>query len=136
MGLAVSDALGITAQGLPTIERKNARNDMERLRAVAREYSVEQIIVGHPISAQGEETEMSRRAAMFAEKLRRELEYEVKLWDERLTTAEAIRMLRGAGLSIEKRKRARDRVAAVLLLQNYLAALAHQAQIDQIGEGR
>jgi putative pre-16S rRNA nuclease len=134
MGLAVSDSLGITAQGLPTLERKNAKNDLERLRALAGEYDVKRIVVGHPISARGGETTMSQRAAAFAEKLRRKLRCPVELWDERLTSAEAGRMLRGAGISLEKRRRATDRVAAVLLLQNYLDASARQPQTGTDGE--
>ncbi len=124
MGLAVSDPLGITAQGLPTLERKNTEHDLEFLRHLATEYSVGRVVIGNPISARGGETEMSRRVAAFAEKVRRRLDCPVELWDERLTSVEAGRMLREAGLSIKKRRRATDRVAAVLLLQNYLAAKA------------
>ena len=68
----------------------------------------------------GGETEMSRHVAEFAEKLRARLHCPVVLWDERLTSVEANRMLRESGMGIEKRRRAADRVAAVLLLQNYL----------------
>lgn len=133
MGLAVSDALGFTAQGLPTLERKNAKDDMERLRALATQYDVGRIIVGHPISARGGETTMSQRAAAFAEKLRRNFRCPVQLWDERLTSVEAGRMLRSAGLSLAKRRRATDRVAAVLLLQNFLAATANSPGAAQEG---
>ncbi len=127
IGLAVSDALGITAQGLPTLERVNLAKDLDRLRGLVEEYEVETLVVGNPISARGEETEMSRRAAAFAEKLRRATGRRVILWDERLTTAEAGRVLRQAGLSIHKRRQARDRLAAVLLLSGYLDYLATQA---------
>jgi putative Holliday junction resolvase len=127
MGLAVSDPLGITAQGLPTLERTNLAADLDRLKGLVEEYSVERVVLGNPLSARGGETEMSGRVAAFAEKLRRRLNCPVILWDERLTTAEALRMLRDAGIGMEKRRHARDRVAAVLLLANYLDFLATEA---------
>jgi len=127
IGLAVSDELGLTAQGLPTLERRNSSDDLGRIQALADEYEVERVIVGNPISAQGRETAMSRRVAGFAEKLRRRLSCPVELWDERLTSVQANRMLRESGMGIEKRRRAVDRVAATLLLEGYLDYCAHQA---------
>jgi putative holliday junction resolvase len=120
MGLAVSDALGMTAQGLPTLARTRTADDLERLLALVREYSVELVLVGNPIGHSGADTAMSQRVADFVDKLRRRLPCPVELRDERLTSAEANRALRAAGLSIGKRQRAVDRVAAVLLLQSYL----------------
>lgn len=127
LGLAVSDPLGIVAQGLPTLDRKNAANDLSALESLAAEYAVREIIVGHPLSKSGMENAISRRAAEFAEKLRQRVSCEVKLWDERLTSAEANRMLRSSGIGLEKRRRAVDRVSAVLILQNYLDWRANQA---------
>ena len=92
------------------------------------EYAVQKVVVGHPISHSGGSTSMSEKASAFAEKLRTRLECPVELWDERLTSAEANRMLRSAGLSIGKRQRAVDRVAAVLLLQNYLDYCANELE--------
>ena len=126
IGLAVSDELGITAQGLPTLERSNIRKDTEHIRLLAGKYSVQKVLVSNPISHSGGATSMSEKASAFAEKLRSRLECPVELWDERLTSAEANRMLRSAGLSISKRQRAVDRVAAVLLLQNYLDYRANE----------
>lgn len=135
IGLAVSDALGITAQGIPTLQRTAIRKDIENIRATVEEYSVEKIIVGKPISHTGKETTMSRRAGEFAKKLQARLSCPVELWDERLTSVEANRMLRTSGISINKRQQAVDRVAAVLLLQNYLDYHASQpAQADSLGE--
>ncbi|MCL5005951.1 MAG: Holliday junction resolvase RuvX [Acidobacteria bacterium] len=128
IGLAVSDALGITAQGLPTLTRSNIRKDTEHIRALAEQYSVEKVLVGNPLGHSGGATAMSERASKFAEKLRSCLECPVELWDERLTSVEANRTLRSAGLSIGKRQRAVDRVAAVLLLQNYLDYRANELQ--------
>ncbi len=126
MGLAVSDALGMTAQGLPTLERTRMADDLEHLRSLVEEHSVERVLVGNPIGHSGAETSMSQRVAEFAEKLRRRLPCPVELRDERLTSVEANRTLREAGLSIRKRQRAADRVAAVLLLQSYLDQLENE----------
>ncbi len=126
MGLAVSDALGITAQGLSTLERTRIADDLEQLRSIVEEYSVERVLIGNPIGHSGAETGMSQRVAEFAEKLRRRLSCPVELRDERLTTLEANRTLREAGMSIRKRQRAVDRLAAVLLLQGYLDQLQNE----------
>ena len=120
MGLAVSDALGMTAQGLPTLQRTRIADDLEHLRALVEEYSVARVLVGNPVGHRGGETSMSQHAAEFAEKLRKRLPCPVDLWDERLTSVEANRTLREAGMSQGKRQRAVDRVAAVLILQSYL----------------
>ena len=124
IGLAVSDALGMTAQGLATIERTRREDDLRRIQLLAEEYAVEKVIIGRPLSQAGGETAMSHRVEKFADDLRRRIESPVELWDERLTSAEATRMLRQAGLSIAKRQRATDRVAATLLLQSYLDSRA------------
>lgn len=126
LGLAVSDALGITAQGLPTLERTNLESALRHIEKLVEEYVAERVIVGNPLGHGGGETAMSRRAAEFAGKLRRRLDCPVELWDERLTSVEANRFLRETGASIAKRQRAVDRVAATLLLQSYLDFLANQ----------
>lgn len=120
IGLAVSDGLGITAQGLATLERTQFDRDLRHIAALAEEYAVDHVIVGNPLSASGRDNAMSLRVATFAEKLRRYVHCPVELWDERLTSAEANRVLRESGISIEKRRRAADRVAVTLLLQQYL----------------
>ena len=136
IGLAVSDTLGITAQGLPTLQRTAVRKDIEYIRVVAEDYSVGRIIVGNPIGHSGKTTSMSRQAADFAKKLGDRSTCPVELWDERLTSAEANRMLKTAGLSISKRRQAVDRVSAVLLLQNYLDHHANQLSHADAGGGR
>ena len=120
LGLAVSDPLGVVAQGLPTLERTALAGDLAAIARLMAEYEVREVIVGQPLSKNGEENQMSRRAAAFAEKLRQRAGCAVKLWDERLTSAEANRVLRDAGIGLDKRRRAVDRVAATLMLQNYL----------------
>jgi len=122
MGLAVSDPLGITAQGLDTLERKNKRADFGRLERIVREYQVREIVLGNPLRMSGQEGTQSQKVAAFAEELRRHFELPVHLWDERLTSAEANRLLREAELSIKKRAQAVDRMAAVLILQSFMQA--------------
>ena len=120
IGLALSDELGWTAQGLPTLLRKNMQLDLEALARLIREREVERVIVGNPLRLSGAESTGSEQAARFAEKLRRRTGVKVELWDERLTTREASRVLRESGISIEKRAKAVDRLSAVLLLESYL----------------
>jgi len=122
MGLAVSDPLGITAQGLETLERKNKRADFGRLERTIREYQVREIVLGNPLRMSGEEGAQSQKVAEFAEELRQRFQLPVHLWDERLTSAEANRFLREAELSTRKRAQAVDRMAAVLILQSFMQA--------------
>jgi putative holliday junction resolvase len=120
IGIAVSDPLGITAQGLETLQRKNKRQDFERLGQLIREYGVKEIVVGLPLRMSGAEGTQARKMQEFAEELRRRFRLPVHLWDERLTSAEANRLLRETDLSIEKRGKAVDRMAAVLILQGWI----------------
>jgi len=120
IGLAVSDELGITAQGLETLERKNKRHDFERLERVIRAYGVKEIVVGLPLRMSGVEGAQAGTMQAFAEELRRHFGLPVHLWDERLTSAEANRLLRATDLSITKRGKAVDRMAAVLILQGWM----------------
>ena len=122
MGLAVSDPLGITAQGLQTLQRKNKRADFSRLAQVLRQYGVQEIVLGYPLRMSGQEGTQSQKVAEFAQELRRRFSLPVHLWDERLTSAEANRVLREAELSIQKRAEAVDRMSAVLILQSFLQA--------------
>ena len=122
MGLAVSDLLGVVAQGLPTLRRTNRKEDLGRLSEIVASQEVVRVVIGNPLHLSGDASPSSARAAAFAEILRRELNCPVELWDERLTTAEADRVLRAAELSRGKRRKAIDRLAATLLLQSYLDA--------------
>jgi putative holliday junction resolvase len=122
MGLAVSDALGITAQGLETLQRKNNRADFGRLERTIREYQVREIVLGNPLRMSGQEGAQSQKVAEFAEQLRQKFKLPVHLWDERLTSAEANRLLREAEVSTQKRAQAVDRMAAVLILQSFMQA--------------
>jgi putative holliday junction resolvase len=124
IGMAVSDLLGITAQGLDTIRRKNKRTDFELLEHTIRDFDVRAIVVGYPLRMSGAEGRQSEKVAAFAEELRKRFSLPVHLWDERLTSVQANRLLREAELSIAKRAAAVDRIAAVLILQSYLDAHA------------
>ena len=120
IGIAVSDPLGITAQGLETLQRRNKRQDLAALERVIREYQVREIVVGLPLRMSGAEGTESDKMQGFAEELRKRFRLPVHLWDERLTSAEANRLLRETELSIEKRAKAVDRMAAVLILQGWM----------------
>jgi putative holliday junction resolvase len=124
MGLAVTDPLGITAQGIETLQRRNKRSDFAYLQRVVREYKVREIVVGLPLKMSGEQGAQSEKVIAFAEELRERSHLPVHLWDERLTSAEANRVLREAELSIQKRAQAVDRMAAVLILQSFMEARA------------
>jgi len=123
IGLALSDELRLTAQGLGTLRRENLRTDLERLSQLVAEHGVTLILVGNPLHMDGSEGTQSAWARDFASKLHARTGAPVEMWDERLTTVEAGRVLRQSGISREKRARAIDRLAAVVLLQSYLESL-------------
>lgn len=123
IGLAISDELRLTAQGLQSLNRTNEREDLDRLARLVEESRATLIVVGNPIRMDGGEGTRSQWARRFAEKLQRRTGRPVVLWDERLTTKSAERVLRSSGISRAKRNRAVDRLSAVLLLSSYLDAL-------------
>lgn len=130
IGLAVSDPLGITAQGLQTVERKNKRTDLAALARLAEQHGVELILVGNPLHMSGRSGTQSEQAQQFAADLAEWTRRPVRLWDERLTTVEAQRVLRQSGIGIEKRAKAVDQLSAVILLQSYLDSLAFRREQD------
>jgi len=120
--MAISDPLGLTAQGLPTLQRQNKRLDFEQLAKVVGDYQVSEIVVGYPLRLSGMEGIQSEKMQLFAEELRKKFGLPVHLWDERLTSSQANRLLRETDLSIRKRGQAVDRMAAILILQNWMEA--------------
>ncbi len=132
IGLAVSDELGITAQGLDTLERVRIREDLDRLKDTAERLGVRLLLVGRPMHMSGSESRQSEYTREFAERLAKHALLPVVFWDERLTSAEAERLLRDGGATLEQRKKAVDRMAAILLLDSYLE---HQ-RIQKMGEDR
>ena len=120
IGLALSDELGISAQGLETLERTNIREDLERLSQLVVERGVSLILIGNPLHMSGREGRQAEHAREFGKRLKSVTGVPIEFWDERLTTAEAQRVLRESGISIEKRAKVVDRLAAVILLSSYL----------------
>jgi putative Holliday junction resolvase len=118
--MAVSDPLGITAQGLQTMRRQNKRLDYAQLEKVIREYEVTEIVIGYPLRMSGAEGTQSEKMQIFAEEIKKRFRLPVHLWDERLTSAQANRVLRDSEMSIKRRGEVVDRLAAVLILQNWM----------------
>jgi len=123
IGLAISDPLGITAQGLPNLVRTNKRADLAALQQLIAEREVDAILLGNPINMRGTEGRQSSWVQDFAAALEKQTGLSVTLWDERLTSVQAGRVLRESGISIAKRAAAVDRLSAVILLQSYLDSL-------------
>jgi putative Holliday junction resolvase len=120
IGVAVSDPLGITAQGLPTLERVSLKEDVQALLELVRAWDVRLVVAGLPINMNGTRGLQSEKVKRLMGKLQEAAELEVVYWDERLTTVAANRSMLEGDLSRKKRKQAVDRVAAVLILQGYL----------------
>jgi putative holliday junction resolvase len=132
--MAVSDPLGITAQGLETLQRRNKRVDFAALGNVIRHYQVKEIVVGLPLRMSGEEGVQAEKMQGFALELRKRFGLPVHLWDERLSSVQANRLLRETELSIEKRGKAVDRMAAVLILQGFMDGRAAGEGGRQFGD--
>ena len=123
IGLALSDPLGITAQGLPTLQRTRIREDLDALAKLAEEWDVRLILMGHPLHMTGKEGRQAEYTREFAERLQERTGIELVYWDERLTTVAAQRVLRDSGISIAKRAAAVDKLSAQILLGSYLDSL-------------
>jgi putative holliday junction resolvase len=120
IGLALSDPLGITAQGLPTLQRVNIRTDLDALATLIADREVSQILMGQPLHMSGDEGRQVEYTREFAGRLAERTGLEVKFWDERWTTVAAQRVLKESGASTGKRSKAVDRLSAVILLSSYL----------------
>jgi putative holliday junction resolvase len=136
VGLAVSDGLGITAQGLPTLERTRIREDLDALANLISEKNVQLIVMGNPLHMSGRESRQAAYTREFAERLRERTGVPVEFWDERLTSVQAGRVLRESGIGIQKRAAAVDKLSAVLLLESYLdfRSAASVTGEDRVGE--
>ena len=127
VGVAVSDALGITAQAVETINRKEEnklRKTCARREELAAEYEAERIVVGFPKHMNNDIGERAEKAMEFGEMLKRRTGLEVVMWDERLTTVEAERTLIENKVRREDRKKYIDKIAAVFILQGYLDSIS------------
>lgn len=120
IGLAVTDALGITAQGLPTLERRGLRRDLEALVERVADYSVNRFVIGLPLNMDGSEGPRAEMTRKFGTALEDTTKLPVIYWDERLTTVAAQRSLLEADVSRRKRKEVIDQVAAMLILQGWM----------------
>jgi len=118
VGVAMSDPLKITAQPIVVIKRSG--QEMEELNRLVREYEVEEIVLGYPRNMNGTLGERARLSEEFSQNLQKRFSLPVKLWDERLSTVGAERVLLEADLSRAKRKKVIDKMAAVFILQGYL----------------
>lgn len=120
IGVAVSDPLGILAQGVTTIIRSSKAEDVKALKSIIDEYHVEKLIVGLPKNMNNSMGFQATRTMNYADYLKEALDMEIEFVDERLTTASATRSLIEGGVRRENRKKHVDKVAAVLILQTYL----------------
>ncbi|SHH06916.1 Holliday junction resolvase RuvX [Tepidibacter thalassicus] len=120
IGVAVSDLIGLTAQGIKTIRRQSIKKDLEELEKIIKEKEVDKIIVGLPKNMNGTLGPQGEKVMKFSEKLKQKTNLEIEFWDERLTTVAAQRSLIEADVSRKKRKKVVDMLAAVLILQGYL----------------
>ena len=127
VGVAVSDATGTRAMPLLTLQRKTLRHDLRFLARLAKKYSCAELVVGHPLHLSGDISPQALKAQAFAAALQEESAIPVRLWDERLSTAEAHRHLGATGLPPKARRAVIDQVSAVLILQGYLDARATAA---------
>ena len=129
VGVAVSDPLGLTAQGIEIVRRKSEnklRQTLARIEEIAKEYGVEKIVLGFPKHMNNDIGERAEKSLEFKEMLERRTGLPVVMWDERLTTVEADRTMMETGIRRENRKEYVDMIAAVFILQGYLDYLSHQ----------
>ena len=134
VGVAISDPLGITAQGVETIWRKqenHLRQTLARIEELISEYQVERIVLGYPKNMNNTIGERAQKSLEFKEMLERRTGLPVVMWDERLTTVEADRTMMETGIRRENRKEYVDMIAAVFILQGYLDYLSHQKESQE-----
>lgn len=124
IGVAVSDEMGWTGQGIGTIRRTNIRADLAELGEYLQQYAVEKIVVGVPRNMNGSIGRAAEQVYFFIEQLREKFPIPIDTWDERLSTVAAERVLLEADMSRGKRKKVIDKVAAALILQGYLDYLS------------
>ncbi len=133
IGVALSDELGLTAQGLKTIHRRSAEQDLRELAGIIMEYQVTRIVVGLPKNMDGTLGPQAEKVLKWKKTLEENLALPVETWDERLSTVGATRVLVEADVSRKKRKQSVDKIAAVLILQGYLDA--NKEQMDDFSLG-
>lgn len=120
IGVAISDDLGIIAVGLEVIKREYLKKDIDRIKAIIDENGVEELVIGLPKKLNNEIGIQANKTIAFAESVKENIDIPLHMWDERLTTAEAERMLISMNITRKKRKKVIDKVAAQLILDSYL----------------
>jgi len=120
IGMAVSDPLGITAQGLPTLTRISRNKDLDLIKKVVEQYEVQAVVIGLPVRMGGEASTQTTRVEKFADFLRSSTKLPIHLFDERLTSWEAHQLLDEQKLDRHQRKGKVDKIAACLILQGFL----------------
>lgn len=120
IGVAMSDELLLTAQGLDTIHRKELKNDLAIIKEIVGSNGVNEVIVGLPLNMNGTYSEKTKEAVLFADELGKAISVPVKTWDERLTSMQADRAMLEGDMSRAKRRKLSDRLAAQIILQSYL----------------
>lgn len=123
IGVAISDELMFTAQGMDTIERKNLECDLGRIKELIEKNSITQVVLGLPINMNGTYGVKAKEVMEFLDSLSKAVNIPVKTWDERLTSLQADKIMLEADMSRAKRKRLSDKIAAQIILQNYLDSL-------------
>ena len=134
VGVAVSDALGLTAQGIEIVRRKSEnklRQTLARIEEIAKEYGVEKIVLGFPKHMNNDIGERAEKSLEFKEMLERRTGLPVVMWDERLTTVEADRTMMETGIRRENRKEYVDMIAAVFILHGYLDYLSNHKESQE-----
>lgn len=126
IGVAMSDPLGYTAQGINTIRRKNLAIDLAEIRKICDEYTVDSIVLGLPKNMNGTIGPSGEKVIELSKILEEELHVPVKLWDERLTTVAAHKAMIEGDLSRAKRKKIVDKIAAIYILQGYLDSISNR----------
>ena len=126
IGIAISDPLGFTAQGITTIRRTKKSEDINELQKICDEYKVETIVIGLPKNMNGSIGFAGEKIMEFSEMIKEQISIDIEFWDERLTTVAAHRAMLEADLSRGKRKKIVDKVAATYILQGYLDRLSNK----------
>lgn len=125
IGVAISDPLGFTAQGITTIRREKKSKDIEEIKKICDEYKVETIVIGLPKNMNNSIGFAGEKIMEFSEMIKEEIDIKIEFWDERLTTVAAHRAMLEADLSRGKRKKIVDKIAATYILQGYLDRLSN-----------
>jgi len=130
IGVAVTDEMGWTAQGLTTIRRRTMDDDWDALFGLIKEYDIGKIVVGLPLRADGEVGIQAKKVQKFTDQVKKRLEsagqeIAIEMWDESMTTSDAHEIMSQAGVTTKKRKKVVDKLAAVLILESYMRGSDH-----------